>query len=111
MSILNYFREGIREGNQQYVELEARRAARVPLRTQVRAWWKGLDRAQRIAWILALSAIIAGWEIGGTYTAAADLKGSAYVVNRFTGSVHFCAPNECRLIRHGTWPMLGPILD
>jgi hypothetical protein len=69
---------------------------RVTWRMRIRASWQKMSPAERIAWIAAVALIIFGLEIGGFFIAMTDGKGTAYIVNRFTGTVSFCVPSGCR---------------
>jgi hypothetical protein len=69
---------------------------RMTWRARIRAGWRGLSTAERIAWIIAAAAIIFGIEIGGFFAITSDDKGFVYIINRFTGSVTFCAPGGCK---------------
>ena len=78
----------IRKRKQRMVQAGETRPPRVTWRARMRAGWKGLHLAERIAWIIAIALVVFGIETGGLFTLADGTdKAFAFVLNRFTGSV------------------------
>ena len=51
------------------------------------------------ALIIAFALVLAAFVVCGRYTALTGEKGSAFVVDRFTGSVAFCLGSQCYLVK------------
>lgn len=87
----------IRKRKQRMVQAGETRPPRVTWRARIRAGWKGLHLAERIAWIIAIALVVFGIETGGLFTVAGGTdKPFTFVLNRFTGSVSLCTAAGCR---------------
>jgi len=53
------------------------------------------------ALIVGIALVLAAFLIGGRYTVATNARGVAYVLDRFTGDVNYCLPNQCRPVPKG----------
>jgi hypothetical protein len=69
---------------------------RITWRARIRAGWKGLHLAERIAWIIAIALIIFGIEVSGLFTIVGGSRPFAFVLNKFTGSVSVCTASGCQ---------------